>query len=371
MISRSKLRESACLALPIPVAIAEMYIIPPVHLGPTVAAAVGIGALLFRYRWPRLVLVVTLIGLTFTNMVVPNMVALYTVASRPTRRAVLIAVGLLTAIALAVHWPWAEPTYLLDLSDPHNVRILLLRIVLMVAGPIALGFLVQTRRALEISLAEIVRGREREQQLLSETVRGRERAQLARELHDTVADKVSLIAVQAGGMRATAPTEQVAAWADSVRALCVATLTELRQQVTVLRAAGAEYPGPGLTEIPDLVSNSGIDAELVLDERLLRAEWPESVQRAVFRTVQEALTNIRKHAPGARVRVEIDLRDTDVAVSVRNGPALTPSGDTVLPDGGHGLIGLAERAELLHGTFTAQATDGGGFHLRATFPGKG
>ncbi len=100
------------------------------------------------------------------------------------------------------------------------------------------------------------------------------------------------------------------------------------------------------------------------------ARYPEAVERAAFRTVQEALTNVRKHAPGARVRVRVGEPDgARLLVEIRNGPADTAAPASGLPGGGHGLVGLRERAQSLGGTLDAHATDEGGFVVRAEFPG--
>jgi signal transduction histidine kinase len=116
-----------------------------------------------------------------------------------------------------------------------------------------------------------------------------------------------------------------------------------------------------------LILDSGLDATAALEEVGDR-RWPESIERAVYRTVQEALTNVSKHAPGAPVSVRITPCDEGLQVAVRNGPSATPPPPSDLPGGRHGLLGLRERAELLGGVVHAAPTDDGGFLVDASFP---
>ena len=229
----------------------------------------------------------------------------------------------------------------------------------------------QTRQELRDRLTELTTGRDREQRLLADRVLAQERARLAREMHDVVSHKVSLIAVQAGALRVTTGEDAARDAARTIRELSVATLTELRHMVGVLRTPGGPAldlaPQPQLADIPTLVAGSGHQARVDLDGAATGG-WPDAIQRAAYRTVQEALTNITKHAPGARVTVQVTPWQMGLRVAVRNGP---PPGQPTpgLPGGGHGLIGLRERAELLGGTLRAEATPDGGYLVEATFPG--
>jgi signal transduction histidine kinase len=145
------------------------------------------------------------------------------------------------------------------------------------------------------------------------------------------------------------------------------TLEELRGMVEVLRAAGGERrelaPQPTLGDVPALVADSGIRVATVLD---LPADLPAAAQRAVYRTVQEGLTNARKHATGATVRVTGRLDAGHVVLEVDAGAPTLPLLD--LPSGRHGLTGLRERAQLLGGTLTATQRDDGSHLLRLRFP---
>ena len=142
--------------------------------------------------------------------------------------------------------------------------------------------------------------------------------------------------------------------------------------VGVLRAAGGDgrelSPQPTLADLPRLVAASGLDAVLDTVPRQSPPAWPEPVERAAYRTVQESLTNIRKYAPGASVSVRVRADGGRLQVEVRNGPAAPGAEPLVLPSGGHGLVGLRERAQQLGGSLLARPTSEGGYLVSAVLP---
>jgi signal transduction histidine kinase len=208
---------------------------------------------------------------------------------------------------------------------------------------------VRTRRELAARVRELEAARRAEREHEREEILAAERARIAREMHDVVSHQVSLIAVQAGALQVGAQEAFGRDTAGTIRGLAVRTLDELRQMVAVLRTNGERAdsldPQPTLDDLDRLISESGIQ---VASSLTLAGDAPPPVQRAVYRTVQEALTNIRKHVPGATATVEVrqDGGEIVAVVSnpVREGPVLE------LPSGGTGIIGLRERAELLGGT---------------------
>jgi signal transduction histidine kinase len=337
--------------------------------GGALAVSVLAGLVLWaRHRHPYLVFALTLPALFSAYVLVAPLAALYTVAllSRDRLRPVVCAI----VAGLGYYLPWPPSDLHVDalFTDPVG----LLYTAGFAGAPVMLGLLVRTRRELSSKLAELTAGREREQQLSAETVLAEERARLAREMHDVVSHQVSLIAVQAGAMRATAQDADVREAAETIRRLSVRTLAELRQMIGVLRASAGQAPDlapqPHLGDIPRLVRDSALDALVDLDATVGRT-WPASVERAAYRTVQEALTNVGKHAPGAPVTVTVAPCREGLRVAVRNGPPPSPSSGAGLPGGGHGLVGLRERAEQLGGMFTAGPTSDGGFRVEATLPG--
>ncbi|MDH6521476.1 signal transduction histidine kinase [Streptomyces sp. SAI-135] len=155
--------------------------------------------------------------------------------------------------------------------------------------------------------------------------------------------------------------------ADVGRSLSVTTLDELRTMVTLLRASGSNAteltPQPTLADLHKLVDSSGTHAKLTGG---LPPHVSTPAQRALYRTVQEALTNVRKHAPGATADVELWQDGDHVGVTVTNTPPTRPS--LSLPGSQHGLVGLRERADILHGTLEAGPTTEGGFRVRLRIP---
>ncbi|MEV6973282.1 histidine kinase [Kitasatospora sp. NPDC093806] len=322
-------------------------------------------ALLFRRRVPVLVFAVTFVmmALSPVDSVTAVLVALFTLAERFGNRWALGASAALYAVAAnwtEYHGP-AE-----DLDQIYNTVIS--------SGTaftaIFLGQLVKTRRELARNMAELREAQEHERELHAQAVLARERAQLAREMHDVVSHQVSLIAVGAGALQVGADSSETREAARTIRKLSVTTLEELRHMVTLLRAAGGTdsgtTPQPTREQLPDLVAGSGLDARLVGG---VPADAGAAVQRAVYRIVQESLTNVRKHAPGATATVEIHGSDQALTVTVTNTAPTRPA--LRLPGSGLGLIGLRERTENLHGTLTCGTTPDGGYRVRATLPASG
>ncbi|MCA6092443.1 histidine kinase [Streptomyces sp. SCA3-4] len=325
-------------------------------------------ALLWRRRLPATVFAATLPGMYLTYIWLAPMIALYTLAVRRPHRWLLAVAGLLMTTAQFVPYPVSD----LTLADRRETAVNLVDAVVVAATPIALGLLTRTRRELADRLDELTRSRAREDRLLADRVLATERARLAREMHDVVAHQVSLISLQAGAVQISTEDSQARDGARTIRELSVRTLDELRHMVGILRAAGADTeeltPQPRLSDLPRLIDLSALDVAFE-DGSDPAAVRPEAVERAAFRTVQEALTNVRKHAPGAKVTVRITEDDrAGLLVEIRNGPADAAVPAPELPGGGHGLVGLRERAQSLGGTLEASATEEGGFAVRARFP---
>ncbi|MEU8120703.1 histidine kinase [Spirillospora sp. NPDC049024] len=211
-----------------------------------------------------------------------------------------------------------------------------------------------------------------ESTLLEHTARG-ERARIARELHDVVAHHISMISVQAETARLAVPgmpdegARRLLAIGDTART----ALTEMRRLLGVLREdAGAEptrRPQPGLQELLDLVDQTresgAAGVRLIVGGHV--AALDPGLELAVYRIVQEALTNARRHAPGAAVDVELQYAPDALRVSVRdNGPGPVPGGGPA----GHGLLGMRERAAAAGGDLRTGPGPGGGFLVEAVLP---
>ena len=212
---------------------------------------------------------------------------------------------------------------------------------------------------------------EREQLAEAEKAVTEERTRIARELHDIVAHQVSLMTVQAGAAKTVVdkdPTTAARAM-TSVEEAGRQALGELRHLVGVLRpdVDGNELgPQPGRSDIPQLVEDlkrTGLDVSLRLDD--LDTVLPARVDLSIYRIVQEALTNVLKHAgPQARVAVVVRSDDRGITISVQD----DGRGATTLPGSGHGIAGMRERAQLLGGSLETQSLPGGGYSVIARLP---
>ncbi|MFF7266264.1 sensor histidine kinase [Streptomyces sp. NPDC008159] len=323
-------------------------------------AAVGCIALAFRRRFPLVVFLLTLPVALMQDVAVAVLAALFTLAERSRSRRLLAVCVALAAVASSTPWPLAE-------VDRTMTLIFFVYGLATAAAPVLFGQLLQAQRDLARRLTEIEEAREHERTLHAQAVLARERAQLAREMHDVVSHQVSLIAVQAGALQVAARDVDAKEAARTIRSLSVTTLDELRTMVTLLRASGGDAteltPQPTLADLRKLVESSGAHVQLT-------GELPPTVstptQRALYRTVQEALTNVRKHAPGATASVELWQDGEGIGVTVTNTPSTRPS--LSLPGSQHGLVGLRERADILHGTLDAGPTTEGGYRVRLRIP---
>jgi signal transduction histidine kinase len=242
---------------------------------------------------------------------------------------------------------------------------------------LAWGMFIRARRQLMLSLRDRAHRAESEQRVRMEQARERERTRIAQEMHDVLAHRMSLLSLHAGALefRPDAPAEQIARAAGVIRDNAHTALEELREVIGVLREADTDTeetpqrPQPTLADLPTLIAEvrqAGMRVEL-----RLRAGEPAGVSaaigRTVYRIVQEGLTNARKHAPGAQVRVTVAGMPADgVTVEIRNHrPVGSPS---PIPGAGLGLIGLAERVDLIHGRLEYGTAPDGDFHLRAWLP---
>ena len=278
--------------------------------------------------------------------------------------------GLLVVIALDL------PTRPPDEAPWEVVARLVLAPVVYGAAAVT-GFYIGARRELAANRHEQALAAEREQALVADTVREAERTRIAREMHDVLAHRISLVALHAGALvyRDDLTREQTAATAATIQANAQLALTELRQVLGVLRASDGddvvEQPQPTLAELPALlgeVREAGSD--VTLDTSGLTGaldRLPTTLSRTGFRIVQEALTNARKHAPGVPVRVALaGAPGKQLEVEVSN-PIGARAG-IGLPSAGVGLTGLTERAALAGGTLEHGARADGSFVVGARLP---
>ncbi|MFE0426311.1 sensor histidine kinase [Streptomyces sp. NPDC058953] len=295
------------------------------------------------------------------------LVALFSLAvHRPFRTvAVVGAMGLVLGLVQPLVRP--DPTTTLLASIIGGIVV-----VLLVTG---WGMLVRSQRQLYVALRERARRAETEAELRAQQAQRLAREAIAREMHDVLAHRLTLLSVHAGALefRPDAPPAEVARAAGVIRDSAHDALQDLRQIIGVLRAPGDGEPGdrpqPTLATLDTLVAESR-DAGMAvrLDNGIEEpARVPAALGRTVYRIAQEGLTNARKHAPGAEVTLAVTGAPGDgVVVSVDNpapGRTVTP-----VPGSGQGLIGLSERATLAGGSLEHGKTGDGGFHVRAWLP---
>nr|WP_079169559.1 histidine kinase [Streptomyces sp. CC77] len=337
--------------------------------------ALALLALPLRRRLPLAALCATLPALLLGHLWLPPMIVMYEIARGRSRRRLAWGGGLLFCAA-ACPWPVVD----LAAMTREEVLTAVEAAGLLSLGPTALGLLAATRAELRARLADLTATQERERRLEAERAVAGERSRLAREMHDTVSHHVGIIAVQAGALRTVETADD---WkretAESIRRHSVQALEELRDMVGVLRGSDTEAAAAagrsGLEDLRQLAADSLLDVDVRLPVAAGPQDggWPAAVEAAVFRIVQEALSNVRKHAPDARVAVRVD-RSGDgryLTVEVVNGPpARSGAGrrDALPRGGGHGLVGLRERAALLGGRLTARPCPDGGFVVRADLP---
>ena len=292
--------------------------------------------------------------------------AVFGVALRASRRA-LIGIAALAALAIVTF------NLLYPSIGDFGTQTLLAWLVLLIA--ISLGLFARVRRELVLSLRERTERLEAEQRLRVEQAREAERRRIAREMHDVLAHRLSLLTVHAGALefRPDASREELAEAAEVIRASARAALQELREVIGLLRDEGDEGvpqpPQPTFAEIPMLVEESrAAGMNVQLDVETPAAEVPVAVGRTAYRVVQEGLTNARKHAPGAAVEVRFSAGSNVLAVEVVNRPAVRAAASDPLAEAGTGtgLIGLAERVALTGGELTYGPDAAGDFVLRAT-----
>ncbi|MDG9675208.1 histidine kinase [Micromonospora sp. DH14] len=337
----------------------------------TVLGLVCCGLLWVRRRWPLGLAVATLpLNLFSMAAAIPLLIIYFTVVVHR-RTAVAIAVtgvGFLTNLVFS--WTRPDPAMSYWLTVTWGVVITL--------AVLAWGMFVRARRQLIVSLRERAERAEAEQQLRVAQARHLERTRIAREMHDVLAHRISLLSLHAGALefRPDAPADEVARAAGVIRGSAHAALQDLREVIGVLRAEDGgddapEPPQPTLADLPALIAESrSAGVRVNVSDTVAEAEKvPAALGRAAYRIVQEGLTNARKHAAGAAVTVDVaGGPGTGLSVAIGNRwPVGTPEGGT-LPGAGTGLVGISERVTLAGGRLAYGRDDSGDFRLAAWLP---
>ncbi|MFF9408749.1 sensor histidine kinase [Streptomyces anandii] len=399
----------------------------PVAVGVVFGLLAG-SVLLIRRRWPIAVVLVA-IAITPAQMgFLMGIVGLYTLASCELPRRIIAALagmslfGTMIVTFVRVRQDMARGD--LTLGDWFVPFAAVTTSLGLTAPPLLLGLYVGARRRLMESLRERADSLERELQLLAERAeeraewaRNEERTRIAREMHDVVAHRVSLMVVHAAALQAVArkDPEKAVKNAALVGDMGRQALTELREMLGVLRSGeerppvpaprqasasgapgspvaspvsavplaavgaaaaaaasrAAEGEGPSLAELEELVGQSAAAGMVVnLSVEGEARSYAAEVEQTAFRVVQEALTNVHKHAAGAKTHVRLAHRVSEIAMQVENEPPPEPASASAagLPSGGNGLLGMRERVTALGGVFVSGPTDAGGFRVSAVIP---
>ncbi|MFF9982734.1 sensor histidine kinase [Streptomyces erythrochromogenes] len=373
----------------------------PVAAGVLFGTAVG-ATLVLRRRWPIAVVLVGIAVAPAEMGFLLSVAGMYSLASSEVPRRIIAALASMSLVATFV------VMYLKTRGDVEADPALVVSLsgfvaVALTVPPMLLGLYIGARRRLMESLQERADSLERELSLLAdraeeraEWARTEERTRIAREMHDVVAHRVSLMVVHAAALEAVAAKDPARAAKNAalVGDMGRQALTELREMLGVLRSAppkaavaaaaapavpvgpvgpvalvGGADEGPSLEELEALVGQSraaGMAVEMVVQGE--GAAYAAEVEQTAYRVVQEALTNCHKHAPGARVVVRLAHRDGEVAMQVENGPCEGAADGVGLPSGGNGLVGMRERVLGLGGVFVSGPTDAGGFRVSAVLP---
>ncbi|WP_406416708.1 sensor histidine kinase [Streptomyces sp. NBC_01614] len=339
-----------------------------------VLITLGAAALVFRRRAPMTVLAVTGIvsliesvtGDPRAPVAMSAVIALYTVAST-TDRTTTWRVGLLTVTVLTGSAMLAGP---LPWYAQENLAIFAWTGIGATAGDA-----VRSRRAVVTAIRERAERAERTREEEARRRVAEERLRIARDLHDVVAHHIALVNVQAGvaaHVMDKRPDQAKEALAH-VREASRSALNELRATVGLLRQSGdpeaPTEPAPGLIRLDELVGtfrSAGLQVEVARADQ--DATLPAAVDLAAYRVIQEALTNVQKHAgPAAKAEVSVVRVGPNVEITVLDDGA---GEDDTIDGGGHGLLGMRERVTALRGTLTTGPRYGGGFRVHAILPVK-
>jgi signal transduction histidine kinase len=324
------------------------------------------GAVFYRRRAPLVALGVTLVisfGLDYGPIVaLPTLIALFTVAEY-CRREQVFAAAVLTAIVLIV----AQPVHG-HAAGPPAVLSRLVAVGLAVAA----GLYLRARADYIGGLRDRATRLERERELLARQAAGEERVRIARELHDVVAHNVSLMVVQAQALAATGNgDDQQRAALGRLADLGRDALSEMHRMLGVLRLDSAgqpeREPQPGVAELDRLITRtaeSGLEVSLTVEGK--PRQLPSTVDLSAYRIVQEALTNVIRHAEARHAEVVLNYAPDALLVSVTDdgkGPQRSAT------NGGHGLVGMQERVALFGGALeTGPAGGGRGYRVHASLP---
>jgi signal transduction histidine kinase len=323
----------------------------------------------WRRRWPlQIALAVVAINAISPLSAGPAVLAVLSVSTTRRWRWIVPAAGLFV-VACAVYFWLVEPDQ--DIGWAGTVIFA----TIAVGAIVAVGMYVGARRDLLATLRERAERAEHEQTWRVAQARTAERARIAREMHDVLAHRLSLVAMHAGALsyRQGLSEQEVAEAADVIQSSAHQALGDLREVLGVLREEERDVPDrpqPTLKDVPALVDQARVAGTQVRLHNFIGdlGVAPEAIGRSAYRVIQESLTNARKHAPDTTVDISLSgSAGQTLALEVRN-PVRVGAVHPQTPGAGLGLIGLTERAELSGGSLEHTLTAEGDFVVRTWFP---
>lgn len=344
----------------------------PLPAAMTIGAILAIGVVVLRRRAPILALALpSLIGTWFGVGYVLSLFAAYHLGYRVLKTwKVVLATVLIGMLPTVLEW-WLV---IRQLGPEYNLGMIMVFTVIFTVVPTLIGRYARQRVALNEAGWEQARRLEREHQMVVEQTKLRERSRIAQDMHDSLGHELSLIALQAGALELDPelPDRQHET-ARLLRTTTADAVNRLHEIVGVLRdttdPAPTEPAAEGVSALVDRAAASGVavtydESDDGTGDRNLSA----MTDRAIYRVVQESLTNATKHAAGADVTVRLNYNADDVVVEVDNAAGAAIGSRAQENGGGRGLIGLAERVRLAGGRLTVGPREGGGFSVKARLP---
>jgi signal transduction histidine kinase len=367
-------RGDAFIALPLTLLVVASVVANAVHNDQPISVLLipgVVAAIVLRRRRPALALLIAVVVASATPdnraLVLPAMAVLYTIAVRAPWRLAAGAAAAAAVVSVIAGAAWGGS----GVTDHGGLLGYAIGSTASFGLAVAVGLYVGARRRVVDGLRERAERLDRERELLADRAVAEERIRIAQELHDIVAHNVSLMVVEAQALGATAQDDKVAESTDAIADLGRQAMAEMHTTLRLLRADGDApelAPQPGLAQLDRLLEQlrrAGLDVELTVEGQ--PRALPQGVDLSAFRIIQEALTNVVKHAGGARARVTLAYRSEALELTIVDRGAEAHAVLVATPSEGHGVIGMRERAVLFGGTLSTETLPDG-FKVTATLP---
>ncbi|MEP6667328.1 MAG: histidine kinase [Nocardioidaceae bacterium] len=355
----------------LPLVKAQWQLTPLLVVSDVVLGVISFTLMQFRRRWPWWVAFLTTLVSSFSATSLGSSIVAYVSMSTRRRWVEILSIGALSVFCSQVYFV-VQPSQ----DGPWYINLILAAAITGVIA--AVGMYIGARRELLANLQDRAERAEREQELKVATAQANERTRIAREMHDVLAHRMSLVALHAGALayRDDLTVSETRETAEIIQANSHRALTDLREILGVLRDAERgidatnHRPQPTLADLDSLLADeraAGANITVAVELNHLD-DVPESIARTAYRIVQEGLTNARKHSANAAVVLSLSgAPGRGLTVEVRN-PLRVGSSHENATSSGFGLIGLAERVAATHGRFLHGRTPDGSFVVRAWLP---